>query len=359
MRGRTRRVAEEDAEGGRGGRRVQNAEGDRALRIVRASGLRSAQLPQVPRRSIVIVDEETGLLYLGGTPLLVLDVLHSYRLVASVALGGVIRSGFVGPDAVHFVVQEEAPGGHGLVYVSVTLGHAPTVRHRVAVAPATAPTEARPMRPQSAAQDFVALFPLEGLPCVFTFAAGEARVAILRGNASGIAYRVAAHELQLDQVRDARALAHGDRPTTLWLAGAWQGRWQATALPLSLTAQAAPLRARIAAAVPECSAAAPCDAAGAFEVALDGAVFLVLVGADRLVVVALDAATHEVRRTAAVSRPPGGPWAGGLALDPLTNTLLLWQGLPGAVYKLRADSLALYETVPMGTPESPEVRACP
>ena len=281
---------------------------------------------------------------------MVFDVVHCDRLVASLPLDGVLRGGFADAELLHFVIAS-AHDPSALFYVSVTKGPRPSVRRRVALRPAASKQASRPMRPQSApADDFVDVFPVAGVPHIFSFGAGDGLLTAVHRNRTTAA-PVPARGLRMDAVHSLTAHGARDGPVTLLLAGAWQGQGQVVVLPVGPSAQAQPLALD---ALPFCSAPVPCHAAVAAEVTADGRLFLVLLTGDDVAVACLNGTSHALLRYAVVPGVGPGATVGGVAFDGAGDTLLLWvrrPGAPGAVYKFRPDSLVLYETVRTGAAE--------
>ena len=297
--------------------------------------LPDAAAPGAPVPAIVVADPAHHLLYTGGLPLRVFDI-DAHRLLASLSLGGTVRSAAFTARTVVFLLEDPATGA--LRTARVRRGPAPTLLAGAA--------PRRRMRPQAGpgAPVFAEIVAAAGAVHQFIYGAGEA-VVLWGLSPSGVPqarHRVASEALGLDTVR---ALAlwpeRGGRPTLL-IAGAQHGRWGLTALPLD--GAPVPRTAHLGPGLPLCAPPAPCTAVAAMAVA-GPLLFLALERATGVVLAKVDLADWGVRASAPVEGVTAGAAVGALALDALTGNVFLVAGPrdgPSTLYKVAGTTLLSY-----------------
>ena len=307
--------------------------------ISRAAELRiSTWTGDLMAQGVTVVDEHHRLLYVGGLPLLVYDVARRARVVASVPIGGVIRSGIVrGPD-VCFLVEDPVSGSLTLAFIS----RGPDVVYRDSI-PVRQKVQhrRRAVRPQGTApaQMVAQVFEVRGTVYAVTVASGTLHV-IAIGSDAVSQQNVSETDLQLHDVRSVRLSSVGGNHTLL-LAGAWYGEWQLTAVPLGGAAR--PLRSLVSL----CTGPEPCLAASAIA-ATDTVLYVALEAMHSVVLTAVATATWTVLTSRRISVLGMFPQSRALVFDGPTNALyvsLKPLQQPSVVYKLHASDLTLYGQV--------------
>ena len=252
------------------------------------------------RGSVIVTDAEHRLLYTGGAPLLVFDS-DTDAWKTQFFLGGAVRSGLVTRRYVFLVVAVAHADGADLSLAVLSRGLEPKLVQATPVAGQRAGggAAARHLRPMSGAAAPGAVF--VGTHRVgddiLSFTAQGPSALLLRLSAQGrvLAQQpVTLRELRIDDVRGSALGAYGNG-SAVFVAGAFQGRWQVTALPLPLGGPAAPLHDRIP--VPICTAADPCYAVGGMAVA-EGVAWLALEQDQDLALARVDLRTLSVLKSA-------------------------------------------------------------
>ena len=300
----------------------------------------------------VVADAAHRLLYTGGAPLLVYDSdTDEWR--AERDLGGVVRSGLVGPR--HVVLVVERPGAQELTLAvlgrGLPLETVATAPLRLAPPPALAQRHRRRAlraleAPGAASgEPFVGAHALDGnVSVAVVFAGGEAWVTVLSADGAPLDQRrFAAARLQLREVRGAAVGRFADG-RALFLAGASARAWQVTALPLPFPSDPVPLHDRLAPGVRGCAAPTPCHAAGGIAVG-GGVAYVALEQAADLTLARVDLRGLRVERSARVEGVGRGARVTAVAMDPVLRAVFLAAHLPqrpSTVYKVHTGTLVPY-----------------